>query len=254
MVPDWHGQAEQRLEKTVERRRLAEIGAANHMGDALVGVVDNDREMIRDANVAPCEDDVARRGEKRRAVDGVDARIERPRLGQGEWTGGGEGAGEIEADRVARTGLGHRAPAAGAGIDRRPRSALLRRGEGGANLGPGASAGVGEPDRRQPVECGGVAAQMLGLAQHRLGPAEAEPGKILEDRRLVLRAGAAAVDVLDAKKEIAGLDDRQIPGGQGGEGMPEMQAPCWRGCEARAQGVPPRQSPPRRIRRSSPVW
>ena len=59
VVPDRDGQAEERLQQAVQRRGVAEVGAADDVGDALVGVVDDDGEVVGGADVAAGEDGVA---------------------------------------------------------------------------------------------------------------------------------------------------------------------------------------------------
>jgi hypothetical protein len=129
---------------------------------------------------------------------------------------------------------------------------LLRGGEGGADgrldLGAGAAAGVGEAEAGEAVEGGGVAGAVLGLAEDGLGPGEAEPGEVAVDRRLVLGAAAGGVDVLDAEEEAAGLLAGELGGGQGREGVAEVERAGRRRGEAGAQG----QS--RLRRRSSRAW
>ena len=163
---------------------------------ALVRVVDHHREVIGGgADVLAAEHDVAESGEQRRGR----ARWRPACAGPVSSKSSGrraerlERAREVEADGVAGRRVGHRR-GRGRCRDRPPRrgGALLRRRERGADVGAGAAAGIGEAERGQPVERGGVARQVLGLAQDRLGPGEAEPGEVVADRRLVLRAAAGA--------------------------------------------------------------
>ena len=92
---------------------IAEVGAADDVGDALVGVVDDDGEVVGGADVAAGEDDVA----EGRRVGAVGAGGGGAGLGPGEGAGEGEGRGEVEADGVGGGGVGHGAGAAGAGVD-----------------------------------------------------------------------------------------------------------------------------------------
>ena len=62
MVPDRDREAEEGLEEAVEGRGVAEVGAADDVGDALVGVVDDDGEVVGGADVAAGEDGVAEWG------------------------------------------------------------------------------------------------------------------------------------------------------------------------------------------------
>ena len=52
-------EAEEGLEQAVQGRGVAEVGAADDVGDALVGVVDDDGEVVGGADVAAGEDGVA---------------------------------------------------------------------------------------------------------------------------------------------------------------------------------------------------
>ncbi len=200
------------------------------MGDALVGVVDDDREVVGGADVLAGEDDVA----ERRRVGGVSAGVEGAGFGEGERTRESEGAAEIETDGVARPRVGHGATAAGAGIDRM-RRVLLGCRESGTDIGARAAAGVGEAEGGQAGEGGGVAVEVVGLAEDGLGPDEAEPGEVGVDGGLVLGAGAGGVDVLDAEEAGALLHVRDIPGGQRREGVAEVERAGRRRGEAGAQ-------------------
>ena len=75
--------------------RLAEVGAADDVGDALVGVVDDDGEVVGGADVAAGEDGVAggdAAGWVPGAVGPVSVQVRGP--------SGGQGLGEVEADGV----------------------------------------------------------------------------------------------------------------------------------------------------------
>ena len=233
-MPDRDRQSEERLQQAVEGRGVVEVGAADDVGDGLVGVVEDDGEVIGHADVAAGEDDVADIGQKCFGINGMVARMDGPRLVEGEGAGGGESAGEVEADRVAGAAVGHRAMPARAGINRRVFNAFLWGAEGGPDVGAGAAAGVGEGGKSS--ERNGIAGYVLGLAQHRLGPGEAEPGEVLEDARLVFGAGAGGVKVFDSQEKLAAGGLGQIPGGQGREGVAEMQPPGRRGGEAGYHG------------------
>jgi hypothetical protein len=54
-------QAEQRLEQAVDVGGGEQVAAAHHVGDALRGIVDGDREMVAHRRVLAGEDDVAER-------------------------------------------------------------------------------------------------------------------------------------------------------------------------------------------------
>src|SRR3546814_1256499 len=70
--------------------------------------------------------------------------------------------------------------------------------------------------------------EVVGLAPQRLFPGEAEPGEILQDRRLVFRPRALGVAVLAAQQEApAGPAGSGFARGAGGEegriGVPQVQ-------------------------------
>ena len=64
---------------------------------------------------------------------------------------------------------------------------------------------------------------MVGLPPHRGFPGDAEPGKILVDRRLEFRPAAGGVDVLDPQQQAAVGLTRGIEIQQCRIGMAEMQ-------------------------------
>ncbi len=72
---------------------------------------------------------------------------------------------------------------------------------GAGELGPAAETGIGESARRQPVERGGVIRRMFALPARRRFEAQAEPGEVADDRRLVLRLATAAVQVFNAQQQ-----------------------------------------------------
>src|SRR5699024_10622336 len=94
---------------------------------------------------------------------------------------------------------------------------------------------IEEAARGEALEGRGVAWQVLRLAQHRLGPGEAEPGEIAEDRRLEGRTAARPGDVLDAEHEAPAPRRGESGGGQRRGGVAEVQEPGRRGREAGAQ-------------------
>ena len=94
-MPDRDREAEEGLEEAVERRGLAEVGAADDVGDALVGVVEDDGEVVGGADVAAGEDGVAG------GIGGVRAGGGGAGFGPGQGRSGGQGLGEVEADGVA---------------------------------------------------------------------------------------------------------------------------------------------------------
>ena len=109
----------------------------------------------------------------------------------------------VQADRVGVGAVGHRAAAAGAGVDVRGVGAFLGGGHRGADVGAGAAAGVDEVCLGEAVEGGVVAGRDGGLAQDGFGPGEAEPGEVLVDGRLVFRAAPGGVKVFYSQEKLA---------------------------------------------------
>src|SRR5262249_9199422 len=87
--------------------------------------------------------------------------------------------------------------------------------------------------RFEPRQCRAVLFEMLALAAHRRLPYEAEPGEILEDRRLEFGAAARAVDILDAQQQAATRRPRHLEIGEGGQRVAEMQKAVRARCEAK---------------------
>ena len=91
------------LEQAVQRRRRQEVGAADNVGDALGGVVDDHREVVGGAGVLAAEDDVALVPQEPFRVEGVLAGGLRAGLAPGEAGDRGgaaevvDGGGEVEA-------------------------------------------------------------------------------------------------------------------------------------------------------------
>src|SRR5690606_35465769 len=119
------------------------------------------------------------------------------------------GRGDVESERIglaggdARLALSRAQAPAGAGIDL-PLEAVRGMAGGGdlrLDLSARAEAGIEQAALLQCFERGGVVAEMLRLDPHRLLPAQAQPGEVLEDRGGVFRAAARDVDILDAQQE-----------------------------------------------------
>ena len=218
----------------MERGRGPEIVPPDHMADPLRGIVVDHGEVIgRIAGVLADEDRIAGVADQVRAIDDMLAGMERPGLAEGQRRGAVERAGEVEAQRVARPSVRHGAAAAGARIDQPLASrACPGLGDGAA----GAAAGIEQPARRQPVRGGEIGRAVLGLPPHRPVPTDPEPAQVLEEARLVLRAAAGAVGVLDSDEERAARLAGHALGGQGAKRMAEMQRAGGRGGETRADG------------------
>ena len=219
----------------MDRGGLEEVGAAHDLLDLLRGVVHDDRHVVGRADVAPGEHDVAHAAHQRLGRHGVVPGRDRAGVAEPQGTGPSHGAGHVEADGVVGLRLGHGAAAACAGVDQPVgavhRRALLWRRERRADVGAAAAAGVGEAHGREAPDGVGVERQALGLAEHRPGPGEAEPGQVLLDQGLPFGAGAGRVDVLDAQEEAP--EPAALPRGERGVRVAEVERPRGRGREAR---------------------
>ncbi len=83
---------------------------------------------------------------------------------------------------------GHRRDRAAKGCRERPHAFALRNQPG--DLAAALEARIDEPQRLEPGERRAIVIEMLALATDRLLPGDAEPGQILVDRLLVIRAAA----------------------------------------------------------------
>ena len=105
-------------------------------------------------------------------------------------------------------------------------------GGGGDNLGPAHECRVDQVHGLEARQSRGVGIHMLRLAADRFLPRQPEPGEVREDRRLVFRAAAGRVDVLDAQQEapVCGAAGRVT--GERRKGVAEVQFAVRRGREA----------------------
>src|SRR3954452_18401906 len=114
---------------------------------------------------------------------------------------------------------------AGAGVARAqlPLWSTTGAGDLDLDLAPCAEARVKQPADVEPPERGAVILKMPGLAADRSVPVEAEPGEVLDDRRVVFGPAAGVVDILDPQqKQPAGLA-RRAPALERRADMPQMQ-------------------------------
>ena len=254
MVPVFGlGQAEKPLQQNVDLRRLEEILAANHAGDALVEIVEHDGEMVGRAHVGPRHGDVADAGFHLLGRDAAGLAIGAAAgLDEGEGVlKGGERALHVEAQRqVGQRSRRRFGRAADPGIDQTVRAeqrrALLRRRRRRADVRARARARIEQAAPPQIVERAAVAVAAPGLAHHRLGPAQAEPAEAVEDLLLPFGPVASLIEIVDAQQERAALAARRVVREQRGMGVAEMQRPGRRGresgdeahCAAASAGAP----------------
>ena len=192
------------------------------------GVVHHDRQVVGDAHVLARQDHVpfaggvggdltvlAARALAGLVEDQVLAAVEdHARPLQRQPPGEGSLLGEQGGLLVRRRGG---APEHGPGpVLARP---VRRRGDGVQHLAPGTEAAVEQALAAETGEGGVVVGHVLGLAAHRCGPSEAEPGQVLMDRRLEGWAAAGSVDVLDAQQEPATGCAGGVEGAEGRVGV-----------------------------------
>ena len=238
MVVDGRRQPEKALQDHLHGCVVEEILAAHDMGDALVGIVEGRGEEVGDDGLAPARqhhipDPLQSRG----AVDAVTPGTGRAGLGEfGQRRAERvESRGEVEPQRIARPPRRHRPAAAGAGVDAEGH-ALLRRRQRGADVRPGAGAGVEKAPRRQRLQPGIVAGQMLGLAVDRAVPGQPQPAEVVDDLRLELGARALEIGILHAQQEPPAGGARHVVREDRREGVAEVQRPGGRGGEAGDEG------------------
>lgn len=82
---------------------------------------------------------------------------------------------------------------------------------------------IDEPHVSQPLERSSIEIEVIGLAPHRLFPAQSQPGEVIEDRRLELRTAARPVDILDPEQEASAHCGRHVVVDDGRQGMAEMK-------------------------------
>ena len=225
-------QAEQGLQQPVDMRRLEQVGAAHHVGDALPRIVDGDREMIGGGRILAREHDVA---ESLRLGGDI------ARLGVMPRQRAGERRRIVHRQPPGVRLLGHppRAldrieMAARARIDRALRP--VRRGGRHGDIGTRAEAGVEQSRGAQRTERGAIGIEPARLADRRLVPVQLEPAQVLEYTLDEAFAAPPRVDVLDPQQETATSCACQIMRGDRGDGVAEMQPSGWARREARDDG------------------
>ena len=237
------GKPEQRLQQHVDVGRREQVHAARDVGDALIGIVDDDaqvvarRRLLADQHhVAPAaglggarpflgEEHVAIRhrafADHQHVADLLLRRVhvEPPLRG----AAGGEPRLRLAPGEVP----------AGAGIDRRA--------VGIAPLGVprdlGTRAEAGIEQARPPQLCGRflVDGEALALPHHRLGEVVAEPGHVRADGGVEFGFAAGEIDVLDAQQRRAADGRRGVLREQRGIGVAQVQVAvrAWRKAENR---------------------
>jgi len=199
-------EAEQALQQDLARGVVQQVGAANDVRDALVGIVDDNREHIRDQRIASLQDEIPARRRDVLAEAPADPVVEL------------QGAGRYrESQRRRRIGRPVRPPAG-------PRVALFL-----GQLTPAAAAAVEQSPARQLVESLPVRIPAAGLAQDRLRPFEAECGKSGQDALAGACDFARGVQVLDSDPPAPAAMAGVKVAAKGGQYRSNMQLPGRRG-------------------------
>lgn len=198
------------MQEELTRGVVEEIGAADDVGDALSGIVDDDGELVGEIAVGAEEDEVACVAGDVLSEGAAGAVVE------------GDGAGRDEKAPGAGQAAGWEAGAAGAGI--------------GTVAGSfaGAGAGVDEAVSNEAIE--GVAIEVFAAAleDDLFVGVEAEAGEGAEDGGGPLGAAAGLVDIFEADEPGAGVGAGVEPGGDGGDEGSHVQRPGGRGRESAA--------------------
>jgi ribosomal protein S18 acetylase RimI-like enzyme len=136
----------------------------------------------------------------------------------------------------ARLAFGTRHMAAGARIDRAIRTMRCFYGAGDfvGDFLAGAKAWIQQSSTVELVQCCAIGPSAIGLAQHRLPPAQAQPVQIFENRSDEFLAAPCCVDVFDTEQEsLPGIVRRD-----GRERMAQMQQAGWTRCKTRDNHLP----------------
>jgi hypothetical protein len=215
------GEPQKRLQEPVEIGRGLEILAADHMRDALDGVVQHDGEMIARRHVLADEDGVAPSRRIAGDVRFAPLRVEqRPDDGS---AGGRERAIHGEALRMGSLGGGH-ATTAGSRIERGSVGIARReRTDGGGQLSAGAGAAEEKAPLAEPRCRGPVIVEMLRLPPRLPVEADPQPVEILPDRGDEFGPRPPHVDVLDAQQQAAVETCRKLLVQQRRKGVAEME-------------------------------
>lgn len=218
-------EAEGLIQQQLPRRRGQQVVAANHASHAVVGVVDDDRELIgrrivglrhdkiaADFLTSECDGAAEAIGESRRLID-----TESPR----EWP------------IAERCDVGGTTVGAGAAVNR---LGAVRSAGRSLDIRAAARARVHQFARSQFVKRGAVEIQALRLHERSGVPIEAKPAEVVE--RLIGGAGfdARRIDVFDAQDDTASALPGQQPADQVGARIAQVLRPGRRRGQPRDQG------------------
>src|SRR3954452_18025031 len=200
-------QSEQPREVELAWGRVGEIRAAHHLLDALLGIIDDHREVVGEGAVVAAQHEVVDRAVRTQPQRGTPAR------------------------RLAFGALRRRQVPARAGIGALGRHALRRRGRL-ADLPARAVAGVHETAVLQARQRLLVQRDALRLPHHRPVPVEPDRREVRELALLELRPHAADVQVLHPHQKTRPRGSGEEPREQRGPQVAEVQVARRAGCEA----------------------
>ena len=198
--------------------RAQKIGAAQHLGDSLFGVVDHDRELVGKQAVSAAHDEVPDL-----ALEVLAHAALNP-VQKGDSLGGDSHA------RGAGCSSAGQAVAAGAGID----DFAFADNRGVGDLLARAGTGKQNAARLQHLQRAQVRGVAPALAHDGALPLEAEPLEREQNRVNRARHRARPVQVLHAYQPLAVPGARLAIAGKGGDQRAEMQRAGGRGGEAAA--------------------
>ena len=201
---------------------LTQIRAADDLADTLVGIVDDDGELVRGHAVGSAHDEV---------VDDAAAAAEQAILELDALVVG------AEAQRVRPSAVDPCPPLRGRQLAARARVGALRqitmrRRRRGPDLGPGAEALVEPALGAECLECAVIQRAPLRLSDHRPVPVDPERAKVIKLPTLELATGTLGVKVLDPNEEPRPLRACEQPRDQRGAETPEVERSRGRGGKA----------------------
>ncbi len=223
----------QRIKQCMQPRRLAQLLTARHVRDALQVIVMYRGEVIAGATLLAPQHHVAegtRVGRPRRQpMRCLFHKIQRIKCGtqRARRRIHRQPPGEWRAFRQLRRFLGIRQRLAHERLPRRG----MRRAHGLLDILARFEAAIDQPAPPQMLQQRFIFGHVLRLHPHRLLPADAQPGEILENPLHEMRPAARLVDILDAQDEpparrlrLREIQPRRI-------GMAQVQPSRRRGCE-----------------------
>lgn len=229
-------QAEQRLEQSLDMRRCKNILTAGDERHALIGIVDDDREMVGGRRVLARKDDVS----KEAWVDGNRfARAARtlPLFVEVERSDERDGFFDVQPQRVRRVAafrallFRQRATRPRADGPLRP----MRRFAGARDLlgdfGARAEARIDETACFEARERVAISINAFRLPQYRPLPVQAQPCQVLEDRLFEFGPRTRRIDVLDPDDELSAFG--RVFRKQRRVSVPEVQISRWTWRETR---------------------